>query len=156
MKRGCQILALATVAIMGCSNSTVPANTEHAERAARTFLIDQNFDEWDKYYHRDVTLNGSDLALTIMKGTAQSLHHSFPDVELRVVEQIGTDTKVVTRFVLTGTHEGYFANIKPTQRRVEFAGVLIDEFESGRIKKSFMLLDLYKLGTELSARGGAQ
>jgi predicted ester cyclase len=145
---------IAIAVLMGCTDTAAPKNADHAKRAVATFLIEQHFDQWDQYYHDNASVNGSDFAMTIMKGTAQSLHHSFPDVELRVVEQITNGDKVVTRFVLAGTHEGYFSNIKPTMRRVEFDGMSIDEFRDGRIQKTFMLLDLYRLGTELSAKRG--
>jgi len=143
---------MATAVVLSCTGGVAPENADHAKRAALTFLIEQNFDQWDQYYHDNASVNGSDFALTIMKGTAQSLHHSFPDVELRVIEQITSGDRVVTRFVLAGTHEGYFSNVKPTMRRVEFDGISIDEFRDERIQKTFMLLDLFGLGNELSAK----
>ncbi len=150
-----RFLPLATVLLMiGCASPKAPKNADHAKRALTTFLIEQNFKQWDQYYHDNASVNGSDFAMTIIKGTAQSLHHSFPDVGIRVVEQITDGDKVVTRFVLAGTHQGYFSNIKPTLRRAEFAGISIDEFQDGRIKSTFMLLDLFALGNELSANQG--
>ena len=74
---------------------------------------------------------------------------------MRAQEQISTADKVVTRFVLEGTHEGYFSSLKPTHQRVTFSGISIDNFRDGRISRRFMLLDLYGLSQQLAAAAQA-
>ena len=144
--------------LVGCAGPSAPesANAELAYEATQTLLIEEDFSQWDQYFHADAQLNGSALAQTIIRGTAQALHHSFPDVEVRLVEQISTADKVVTRFSLEGTHDGYFSNLKPTHQRVTFSGISIDEFRDGRIQQRFMLLDLYTLSRDLAAAAQAK
>jgi len=143
--------------LQGCSQTPAPdnANAQLAHQATQRLLIEQDFDRWDQYFHAGAELNGSAMALTIMRGTAQAMHHSFPDVQLRLVEQISTTDKVVTRFVLEGTHEGHYSNLKPTHQRVTFNGISVDDFRDGRIAQRFMLLDLYGLGQDLAAAANA-
>lgn len=152
----CSVLIL-LLSLHACSNSPGPDsdNAQLAHRATQSLLIDQNFDQWDQYFHADAELNGSALALPYLRGTAQAMHHSFPDVQLRLLEQISTADKVVTRFVLEGTHEGYFSNLEPTHQRVTFNGISVDDFRDGRISRRFMLLDLYTLSQDLAAAAQA-
>jgi len=151
------VVLILFLTLQGCADSPLPddGQVQLALGATQTLLIEQDFDQWDQYFTADAQLNDSDLALTIMRGTAQALHHSFPDVQLRVREQIPTADKVVTRFVLEGTHEGYFSSLKPTHQRVTFSGISIDNFRDGRISRRFMLLDLYGLSQQLAAAAQA-
>lgn len=140
----------------GCADTAAPSTDQakFAYEAAQTLLIEQDFDQWDKYYHAGAEVNGSAFALTIMQGTSKSLHHSFPDVQLQLVEQISSVDKVVTRFVLEGTHDGFFSNMKPTHKKYAFDGIRVDHFRDGRIQQTFMLLDLFGLSRELAAATG--
>jgi len=151
------IVLVIALTLHACADSSAPndSQVQLAHAATQTFLIEQDFDQWDQYFSAGAALNGSDMALTIMRGTAQALHHSFPDVQLRLVEQISTADKVVTRFVLEGTHEGYFGSQKPTHRRVTFDGISVDDFRDGLIAQRFMLLDLYGLSQKLAAARAA-
>ncbi len=148
------VALVALLPLQGCVDSTVPTagQAEFAFEATRALLIEEDFDRWDHFFTDDAELNGSDLAFTIMRGTAQNLHHSFPDVQVRLMEQVSSVDKVVTRFVLEGTHTGSFSSLKPTNKRVTFDGICVDNFRDGRISRRFMLLDLYGLGQRLAAQ----
>jgi len=150
----CRYVALVGILMLyGCADSPTPddARVQLVFGATQALLIEEDFDQWDRYFHADAKLNDSSLALTIMRGTAQALHHSFPDVQLHLIEQISTADQVVTRFTLEGTHEGYFGTLKPTHKRVTFNGISVDDVRDGRITKRFMLLDLYGLSQQLAA-----
>ena len=86
---GAGLLALATLA--GCGDHGASAAQADKRRAAdhlRTFLIERDWQRWPEYFAPNATLNGSDLALQIMRGTAEGLNFSFADLKLTIREQV--------------------------------------------------------------------
>ena len=100
-------------------------------------------------------MNGSQLAATVMRGYARGLHYAFPDLSLRIVEQIGAPDRVVTHFVIDGTHQGAFSALPPTNKAVELEGVAIDHFQDGLIVRTRLMLDISRLTNSLAGAGGA-
>ena len=66
---------------------------------------------------------------------------AFPDMLWKTEEQIAEGDKVVSRFTFTGTHAGEFAGIKPTNKRVETWGVVIDVVRNGKMVESRIIMD---------------
>ena len=62
-----------------------------------------------------------------------SLRRAFPDLQIKVEEQIAEGDKVVTRWTAHGTHKGEFVGILPTGRRVVMAGIDIDRIANGKL-----------------------
>jgi len=62
------------------------------------------------------------------------LFTAFPDVERKVEDQF-TDgmNHVVTRWTMTGTHQGEFLGSAPTGKRINITGTSIHLISSGRI-----------------------
>ena len=120
-----------------------------------TLLVEQDFDAWPRFYQPDALLNGSQLGVQVMQGYARGLHHAFPDMTLSVVEQIAAEHKVVTRFVIRGTHKRAFNTLPPTNRRIELEGVAIDHFRDGLIVNTRLMLDVSRLNTSLMRPSGA-
>ena len=58
-----------------------------------------------------------------------------------VHEQIAEDEKVVTRFTWTGTQQGVFMGISPTNKKVEVWGVVIDVVKNGLFSESRIIMD---------------
>ena len=78
---------------------------------------------------------GETYALGV-EGAAEHIvgvRRTYPDLQLEVEQQIAEGDWVVTRLVMTGTHEGEWLGIKPTGRRVRIETVNIDRLEDGRI-----------------------
>lgn len=57
-----------------------------------------------------------------LKYALQSMFTGFPDMKWTVEEQIAEGEKVVTRFSWTGTHQGEFMGIAPTNNSVRIWG----------------------------------
>ena len=74
----------------------------------------------------------------------------FPDLRLAVQDVLAASDRVVSRFVLRGTHAGPFLGLAPTGRAVAVAGVAIDRVAGGRLAESWVGLDglglLHQLG----------
>ena len=71
-----RLVALAAAALLAsCGGKRHEAATgadvdkRHAAEYLRAFLIDRDWQRWPDYFAPDAKLNGSDLALQIMRGT---------------------------------------------------------------------------------------
>ncbi len=135
--------------VTACSEDSSQRLGEVSAGYLDALLVNQDFDAWSAFFQPGARLNGSQLAATVMAGYARGLHHAFPDMTLRVIEQIAADNRVVTRFVIQGTHKGAFNALPPTNRTVELEGVAIDHFEAGLIVSTRLMLDLSQLNSRL-------
>jgi predicted ester cyclase len=75
----------------------------------------------------------------------------FPDVALTVEDVIAEGDKVVSRFVLRGTHAGPALGVPPTGQRVAVGGVAIERVRDGRLVESWVSLDTLRLLRQLGA-----
>lgn len=76
-----------------------------------------------------------------LKFALNAMFTGFPDMNWTVQEQIAEGEKVVTRFTWTGTHQGNFMGIPPTNKKVEVWGVVIDVVKNGLFSESRMIMD---------------
>jgi predicted ester cyclase len=49
---------------------------------------------------------------------------------------------VVTRYTASGTHQGEFFGVAPTDNSIEMTGITIDRFEEGRLVEEWPEYDL--------------
>lgn len=68
-----------------------------------------------------------------MKQFVTGLRTAFPDIQFTIQEQIAETDKVACRFTSISTHQGEFAGIPPTGKRVEDQGTDIFRFVNGKI-----------------------
>jgi steroid delta-isomerase-like uncharacterized protein len=104
-----------------------------------------NIDASGKYFHQDmveqVPLPGQGPGLDGLKTILRGMRAAFPDMNWKVEEQIAEGEKVLTRFEWTGTHRGPFMGIPATNRPVKVWGMVVDRFESGKIKDTRIIMD---------------
>lgn len=85
-----------------------------------------------------------------LKFALQSMFTGFPDMNWTVQEQVAEGEKVVTRFTWTGTHQGEFMGIPPTNKTVEVWGIVIDVVRNNLFDESRIIMDsvglLHQLG----------
>lgn len=62
---------------------------------------------------------------------------AFPDLRFDVVDVVAEDDKVVTRWILTGTHLGTIFGIPPTGRTIRVEGMSLDRIRDGQIVEGF-------------------
>jgi len=77
----------------------------------------------------------------------------FPDMNWTVQEQIAEGETVVTRFTWTGTHDGAFMGIPPTNKKVEVWGVVIDVVRDGLFAESRIIMDTVGLLQQVGVMG---
>lgn len=84
-----------------------------------------------------------------LKGVLQTMFTGFPDMHWTVQEQIAEGETVVTRFTWTGTHQGSFMGIPPTNKTVEVWGVVIDVVRNKQFAESRIIMDSMSLLQQL-------
>jgi predicted ester cyclase len=78
-----------------------------------------------------------------IKGEIEYFRTAAPDLTYTVEDQLAEGDKVVSRYRVSGTHQGEFFGVPGTGNRVEFTGINIDRFdESGKMVEEWPEYDL--------------
>jgi steroid delta-isomerase-like uncharacterized protein len=76
-------------------------------------------------------------------------HSGFSDAKIDVEDVVASGDKVAVRWTGTGTHDGEFMGIEPTDREVEVVGFSVSQLEDGKIIESWGLFDAFGLMQQL-------
>lgn len=68
-------------------------------------------------------------------------HAAFPDLNVKIDDQVFADNKAALLFTLTGTHENDFMGIAATGKQVKLNGMIFSRIEKGQIIEEWELLD---------------
>jgi len=83
---------------------------------------------------------------------------AFPDISFSIEELIAVEDRVISRFIIRGTHEGEFQGIPATGNKVEVSGILMIRIQNGKIVEFKEELDqlgmMMQLGMELKPKEG--
>ena len=86
------------------------------------------------------------------------LHNAFPDITFSIEELIAVEDRVISRFIVRGTHTGEFQGIPATGNKIEVSAIVIARIENGKIvenKEEYDLLGMMQqLGMELKPKEG--
>lgn len=109
-----------------------------------------NLDAADEYFTSDFVSHDPTSPQDIrgperVRQNAAAVRSAFPDLHVEIVDQVAEGDKVVTRYVVTGTHDGELAGISPTGKRLEVAGMGIDYFSGEKIAESWEFLGVLQL-----------
>ena len=75
----------------------------------------------------------------------------FPDLSVTIEDLLAEGDRVVSRFVLRGTHAGCFLGLAPTGRIVAVSGMGIDRIAGDQLAESWVALDALGLLRQLGA-----
>ncbi len=67
---------------------------------------------------------------------------AFPDLEITIQDLIAENGLVATRYVMSGTHRGEFANIPPTGKSFTITGIEIHRFAAGKLVELWNIPDI--------------
>jgi len=70
-----------------------------------------------------------------------NIKQSFPDFVFTIEDLVAETEKVVVRFIATGTHQGVFQGLAPTQKRFSILGFGQYHLTNGKIAEGWELLD---------------
>jgi steroid delta-isomerase-like uncharacterized protein len=78
-----------------------------------------------------------------MKASIEWIHSAFPDARVTIEDQVAEGDKVVSRYTVSGTHQGEFFGVPGSGNRIEMTGIQIDRFdESGKLVEEWPEYDL--------------
>jgi len=81
---------------------------------------------------------------------------AFPGFSYSIEELFAVEDRVISRFILRGTHEGEFQGIPATGNKIESSGVMISRIENGKIVEDKEEIDqlgmMMQLGMELKPK----
>jgi predicted ester cyclase len=86
-----------------------------------------------------------------MKEVFGTLLRAFPDLHVTVEDVIEEGDKLVSRNVVTGTHEGDYMGLPPTGRSVTYNEIFILRFVKGRITETWGVVDVLSQMRQLGA-----
>jgi steroid delta-isomerase-like uncharacterized protein len=66
---------------------------------------------------------------------------TFPDLEVTIVEDMAEGNNVAIRWTLKATHEGDFAGLPASHKKLEAHGADIFHFENNKIKEAWTIFD---------------
>ncbi len=84
-----------------------------------------------------------------LKQFVQIYRGAFPDVHIRIDDQIAEGDKVVTRWTGTGTHKGDLMGIKPTNKFATVTGCDVERYQNGKVVESWANYDLMGMMQQL-------
>lgn len=152
-------ITLFAASIAGCS-TTKPAHTLSDNKA---IVLRSEAELWskgnlavaDELYSPDFVCHfvvGPEWrGLEGIKGEVKRHRTSFPDWHERVDDIVAEGDRVVIRFTSTGTHQGEFAGIAPTGRKVSIQEVAIFRVVGGKIVEQWGMPDIHGLMEQLRA-----
>lgn len=76
---------------------------------------------------------------------------AFPDGTVRIDDIIAEGETVAARFTVEGTHEGRFAGIEPTGKRISGTSMVFYRLEDGKIVERWLETDTMEMLTQLDA-----
>lgn len=88
------------------------------------------------------------------------MRNAFPDMNIEPQHMVATDDDVAVAYTLTGTHQGEFLGIEPTDRSISVRGVQIARFRDAQIVERWGSSDelgiLQQLGADPLGEEGKQ
>jgi len=91
-----------------------------------------------------------------VKKMVGSLRRAFPDLKV-VVENLLSDVdRVVARVTISGTHQGRFLGVDPTDKPITIRSVDIWRIEDGRLKEHWDVVDRLDFMQQLGLVRGAK
>ena len=76
---------------------------------------------------------------------------AYPDLKVVVEDTVVDGDKVAARCRVTGKHDGHGIGLAPTNRGVEFTGMVILRVKDGKIIEAWNEFDFMKMYTQLGA-----
>ena len=86
-----------------------------------------------------------------LKQVWTTLLRAYPDLHVAVEDLIAEADKLVSRNVVTGTHQGEYLGLPPTGRPVSYNEIFIFRFEDGRIAETWGVVDVLAQLRQLGA-----
>ena len=126
------------------SNKAAVRRFHDATTAGDVELISKTIDELvepDAVIHTPLPIEATGAQR--LKEVFARLHRAFPDLHITIEDLIEEEDKVVSRNMVTGTHQGDYMGIPPTGKSVTYNEIFILRFTGGRIAETWGVVDVF-------------
>jgi steroid delta-isomerase-like uncharacterized protein len=89
----------------------------------------------------DPTVSGKGVGPTAYRRQVERFLAGLPDLKFAVDETISEGDKLVVSWTITGTHRGEFLGVPPTNKKVTFSGITINQIADGKVLESTVIWD---------------
>jgi len=96
--------------------------------------------------------NGRDPVKKMVAG----LRRAFPDLRVVAEDLVAEGDRVAARVTITGTHQGRFLGVDPTNKPITIRSVDIWRIEAGRLKEHWDVVDRLEFMQQLGLVRGAK
>ena len=159
----CFAIGVATI-LSACQQPPGQMSEESAEPSKSVELVNRFFDDVLNQKKMDVldsllhpsfhshhypTASGSDKALFTQ--SVKDMIVAFPDFHITTNQQYGKGDHVFSYFSWTGTQQGMFNGIAPTNKKVNVEGMDIWREQDGQLIENWVIMDILGLMTQLGA-----
>ncbi|HEX8871878.1 MAG TPA: ester cyclase [Candidatus Acidoferrum sp.] len=110
-------------------------------------LIDQLFSK--SHALDDPSVSGAAVGPAVYRSQVQLFLDGFPDLRFTVNETISEKGKIVAVWTVTGTHQGEFLGLAPSNKKMSIDGITVHEVADGKILESHVVWDALGLFDQL-------
>ncbi len=89
----------------------------------------------------DPTVSGRGVGPSAYRRQVERFFAGLPDLKFIVDDTNSEGDKLVVYWTITGTHRGEFLGVPPTNKRVSFTGITINQIANGKILESTVIWD---------------
>ncbi len=113
-------------------------------------LIDELFTT-DFVRHGPPAVEGEVRGPEGFKGLVSTYHAGLPDFRVTIDDMIAEGDRVVSRWMVRGTHQGELMGNAPTGNQVTFTGYLFDRIAGSKIEEEWVDYDTLHVMQEIGA-----
>lgn len=89
----------------------------------------------------DPTVSGRGVGPIAYRRQVERFMTGLPDLKFIVDDTITEGDRLVVSWTIVGTHKGEFLGVPPTNKRVTFSGITINQIGDGKILESTVIWD---------------
>jgi steroid delta-isomerase-like uncharacterized protein len=98
--------------------------------------IDAYVQRYDESYVSESEISGELRGPAAARQQLESIFAAFPDLHIKMEQIFASGDHVVARARFTGTHQGNFMGITPTNKRVSWGACSVVEYRNGKVARS--------------------
>jgi predicted ester cyclase len=126
------------------------ADLASAYRGYIACLNDRDLDRLGNFVDRDVDYNGERIGLTGYREMLEGNYRDIPDLHFHVQILVADESSVASRLVFDCTPVGRFLDLAIDGRRVSFHENVIYQYEAGKIRHVWSVIDKAAIEAQLS------
>jgi len=131
------------------------AEAEFMHRWFEEIWNNQNESAIDDMFAEDGVGHGLGTEPIVGPENFKTFHRAFvsayPDLKVHVEDTVVEGDKIATRCRVTGSHRGDGIGVPPTDRPVDFTGMVIVRVKDGKIVEAWNEFDFMKMYTQVGA-----